>query len=69
MKCPHGDHNLDVPERAYQNAWQYHKPNVTITNCCGNAVRVSPVTTFEIDKVTGVDEDDWGYTIGKGDME
>ncbi len=63
-KCPHGDHELQLPEHAGLNMYHYKNRIVTNTLCCGYPVRAWPVTTYRAEAYTGKEtQDDWGHPI------
>ena len=64
MKCPNCESTLDVDQCVYLNADTYGKTNVITTNCCGEAITVRPIRTYEVRRYEGNrSEDDWGNPI------
>ena len=62
--CPHCDRPLQLLPRSYMNADTYGKSNISVTECCGKPVRVTPVRRYRIEPYVGDrTEDDWGVTI------
>jgi hypothetical protein len=65
MKCPHCSKELVVPNRALHSVEAYGKPALSVTECCGNLVRVGRIVNFSITKYTGNEtEDSWGVPVG-----
>lgn len=63
MKCPQCGGELEYPEHAYFNMYDYHNSCIVKTECCGKAVRLIPRMLVESVSVQGVQEDDWGNEI------
>lgn len=64
MDCPHCKQELELPSRAVHNVTSYGDPCVTITECCGHAVRMERVVSFRIAPYMGSNSrDDWGQRI------
>ena len=61
MICPHCGKELEIPENSERNMECYQNTVLTITKCCGKAVKAFPRFTYSAiiydgDKKT----DDWG---------
>jgi vancomycin resistance protein YoaR len=66
MKCPHCDQELKLVDgqTPYRNSEIYRKNNLCTTACCGHAVVIRPVTTFDVVKYVGHENEDfWGNPI------
>lgn len=61
MTCPVCKKPLDVPTRATHNVAAYRSPVVTKTNCCGFAVKLTPILYVKAEVAYNCKEDDWGY--------
>lgn len=62
--CPHCDKELKLPPYAKWNADQYGQSVLVVTLCCGKAVTVRPVRSFNIEAYVGPrTEDDWANTF------
>lgn len=60
MKCPACGAEARLPENSRRNMESYQQSCVTVTECCGQLVHASPVTTFRLSLAQGKTEDDWG---------
>ena len=61
MKCPHCNKELNIPENTQRNVDSYHNRVLSITNCCGKGIYVSPRFSYIVTSYTGdKTEDDWG---------
>lgn len=61
MKCPHGNHEAEIPTRAEYNADAYGKSVMVKTDCCDRPVRVIPIRSLRLEAYEGdKTEDDWG---------
>lgn len=66
MKCPHGNHDLDVPGTALINVDSYGNSVVVVTDCCEKPVTISPIRNYRVVEYRGSnDTDDWGRPIKK----
>jgi hypothetical protein len=64
--CPRCGEKINIPGVAYINAGTYHNTLVVISDCCGKAFWLRPVTKFQISEYNGDrEEDDWGQPIKK----
>jgi len=64
MECPHCGEEAKIPSVALNNADQYGNSCVTVVECCGKAVRVTPIRKFQICPAYPADgEDDWGRKV------
>lgn len=60
-ECPHcGALDVQIPMRAWNNADTYQKTVVTVTECCGYAVDLTPIRSWRVSAhVSDREEDDW----------
>ncbi len=64
MKCPHGFHELSIPDNTFINMDTYGKCVRSVTICCGKGVFLAPRTTYEA-SIPNEDfrHDDWGRPV------
>lgn len=64
MRCPNGDHELQLPDRAWFNGDQYGTSSLVVAQCCNAPVTLTPVRSWQVDQYGGPrTEDDWGRPI------
>lgn len=59
MKCPYCGEEVKIKTRAERNVEAYGYPARARTLCCGAVVRVHRVITFECEKTSQDELDDW----------
>jgi hypothetical protein len=61
MKCPSCNKEVSIPENTQRNVDSYHNTVLSITNCCGKGVYVSPRSGYTVTPYVGEKpEDNWG---------
>lgn len=64
MICPHGPHELAVPENARRHVLIYGDSALVVTECCRRMVRLRSHQSFSVHHPSKYDlemgEDDWG---------
>jgi hypothetical protein len=55
---------LELPAPVLHNVKTYDRQALTVTLCCGKALRVYPVSSYRVEIYQGSErEDDWGRKI------
>ena len=61
MECPYCRKELSLPPYGEYNARAYRKAVNVATLCCGQAIRLTPITTVSVNMVENPgNTDDWG---------
>lgn len=63
MQCPACQKEARIPEVALYNADAYSKACTIRADCCGAAIRVTPIRSYRLDSTNGVSGDDWGNKV------
>ncbi len=72
MQCPHCGNEVRIPQNTLVKVDTHGERSVSITDCCGKLVGVTPVRSYSVEKLSDYETatrkrfsggaDDWGRT-------